>query len=267
MNLTKDEKLALLGLGIVIIGLMAIAGSTFGINGLIFVQTLVLILIIAVFLSSSRKIRKQITKSQRDAESYFALYSTVKFDKPLPPLGGHAMTPFGAKNLAALVLGESPEVIVEYGSGVSTLIIAYCLKQLGGGKIISYDHESIYAGKTQDLIDEHELNEYAEVVHAPLVDREISDKKWLWYDVSKRDLPEAIDLLIVDGPPRKIQKRSRYPALISVQGKLKPGGLILLDDSDRIEEQEIIRLWQNQQPNLQIIPSLSMFGVTVFRMP
>jgi len=265
MNFTKDDKLALLGLSIIVFGLMIVAGTYFGIAGLIFVQTFAIIFIVAVFLSSSRKIRKQISKSQRDTESYFALYSTVKFDKPLPPLGGHAMTPFGAKNLTSLVLAEKPNTVVEYGSGVSTLIVAYCLKQLGSGKIISYDHESLYAGKSQDLIDEHEINEYAEVVYAPLVEKEISGERWLWYDVSKRELPVTIDLLIVDGPPRKIQKRSRYPALNSIQSRLKPGSLIVLDDSDRVEEQEIIKAWQNQLPNLQVIPSLSMFGVTVFR--
>jgi len=78
MNFTKDDKLALIGFGTIIIGIMVDVGLLFGIGGLIFVKSLVLLFIVVVFLSQSRKMRKQISISQHDTKSYL----TLKLNKP-----------------------------------------------------------------------------------------------------------------------------------------------------------------------------------------
>ena len=44
----------------------------------------------------------------------------------------------------SIIFSIKPDTILELGSGVSTIISAYCLKKIGNGKIISLDHEKEY---------------------------------------------------------------------------------------------------------------------------
>ena len=52
-----------------------------------------------------------------------------------------------------------------------------------------------------------------------------------------------IDLLFVDGPPRKTQNNARYPAVRFFKSKLNSGALIILDDADRVDETQIQKMW------------------------
>src|SRR3546814_5556508 len=50
--------------------------------------------------------------------------------------------------LARYTLSRSPRTVVEFGSGVSTLVTAECLRRKGGGSIITHDHHSSFAAET-----------------------------------------------------------------------------------------------------------------------
>jgi hypothetical protein len=75
---------------------------------------------------------------------------------------------------------------------------------------------------------------------------EINGAKWLWYDLSKVEIPEAIDLLIVDGPPGTTQKLARYPAVPMLHEKLNKDAFILLDDGARPDERQIVEQWTEE---------------------
>jgi predicted O-methyltransferase YrrM len=266
LQLSRDDKIGLASLAVVILVVVTLTWQAQNLYALLCLVIFMLFLLTGLHILNTRKTRRDIVQSYRHVEALFTLYSVLKFEKPLPPMTGHAITPVGAKNLVSLVMSKEPEIVVEYGSGVSTLIIAYCLRQLGRGKVISYDHEKKYAEKSQCYIDEHDLNDFAEVIHAPLVTTRVGEnnQQWLWYDLNKRELPESVDIMIVDGPPRKIQKLSRYPALASAITRLKPGSVILLDDSNREEEQEIIQRWLKDEKKIKVNTSYSALGNTVF---
>ena len=70
----------------------------------------------------------------RQMQSCFWLFSRLQLRRPLPPMGGWAIGPDFAAELVSIVLAAKPRVIVEASSGVSTLLIAYCLEQLGSGE-------------------------------------------------------------------------------------------------------------------------------------
>ena len=63
-----------------------------------------------------------------------ALYSTVQFRLPLPPMGGWAIGPDFACELVREIIRRRPRAILELGTGASTLVSGYALEMGGGGK-------------------------------------------------------------------------------------------------------------------------------------
>ena len=79
------------------------------------------------------------------------------------------------------------------------------------------------------------------MIHAPLEGRP------LWYCLDAlADLPDVIDLLVVDGPPadRPGEGLRRAPALAVLDARLSDGAVVYLDDLDRPGEQAVIAGWQ-----------------------
>ncbi len=68
-----------------------------------------------------------------------------------------------------------------------------------------------------------------------------------WYDFRADEmLPEAIDLLAIDGPPRKLDPLVRYPARPRLFLRLRPGATVFLDDAGRAGEKRVLELWRAQ---------------------
>lgn len=193
-----------------------------------------------------QQIESQQKRHYQQIESLFSLFSTLKFNLPLPYTGGWAASADLLKKLVELILLNQPDLVVEASSGVSTLIIAYCLKQVGKGKVIALEHDAKYVVSSQKMIELHGLENIATIVHAPLKEFSLNDKPWLWYDTDCLKIDQSIDLLVIDGPPGSIQKCSRYPALPLLYSQLSHHADILLDDGYRDDEQEIAALWDNE---------------------
>ncbi len=179
----------------------------------------------------------------RQIESMFSLFSLLKLSHPLPPMRGWAVSPDFANVIVSLIQEQRPRCILEAGSGVSTLIAGYCLKQVGSGRIFSLEHDERFAEIARANIEKHGLQDIATVVHAPLKKIRIRDKIWLWYDIEPIKAIRSIDMVIVDGPPGDIQKRARYPALPILFDQLSESPTILLDDCARHDEKEIVLSW------------------------
>ena len=64
-------------------------------------------------------------------------------------------------------------------------------------------------------------------------------------------MPGRIDLLVVDGPPGLLRPQARYPALPVLRERLSPGASILLDDTHRADEREIVRRWLDEVEGLE----------------
>ncbi|MBU1349403.1 class I SAM-dependent methyltransferase [Patescibacteria group bacterium] len=185
----------------------------------------------------------QMLNDYNQTEALASLLSIIKLEAPLPPMRGWAISPDFATIISSLVFEGKPKTILEASSGVSTVIAAYCLKKLGSGSVLSLDHDPTYAQKTKGIIAQHKLSDIATVRYSPLKDAVINDEKWLWYDLAF--LPEIgpIDLLVIDGPPGSIQNMARYPALPLLFDKLSDNAVILLDDTFRQDEKNIIERW------------------------
>lgn len=163
-------------------------------------------------------------------------------------LGGHAATAQLLSHLEREIYIRKPKIILECGSGTSTLVSASCLKDIGKGKIISLDHNQFYAEKTNHLLSEEGLQEFAEVIFAPLKEYKIDNKKWQWYGADFNNViatESSIDMLIVDGPNAALQKLSRYPAVPVLKKYLVDDVYVILDDGFREDERNIANKWSS----------------------
>ncbi len=189
------------------------------------------------------EVEKEALLNYRELEALISLYKTVPVRKPLPAMRGWAASPDFCCLLASTINEHHPRVIVETGSGVSTLISAYCFQQFKGGHIYSLDHEEEYAENTRHQIALHQLEEFATVFHSPLQKTDLENGNWQYYDLSCLSAIGSIDMLVVDGPPNSLQPLSRYPLLPLLAGKLSPNVVILMDDTIRPDEKRIATLW------------------------
>jgi predicted O-methyltransferase YrrM len=188
----------------------------------------------------------------RQQDAMLALYATFQSKAPLPDLQDWSAMPDLLKKLLELVLLERPTVILEAGSGASTLVCAAALKKLGRGQVISLDHDAQFAAQTSAWLTLHELSDYAKIIHAPLVSHSVRGESRRWYDLAGAGLEStpSIDLIVTDGPPGRDDALARYPALPLLHAKLRSGGLVLLDDADRDDEREIVRRWCAEFPDM-----------------
>ncbi|MGD2171008.1 MAG: class I SAM-dependent methyltransferase [Gammaproteobacteria bacterium] len=222
--------------------------------GVRFFSPLVVILITAsigvvalswrLFRALNKQIEIQQFKVFRQSEALAGLYGTLDIQRPLPRTRHRAASPDFLHLMAGEIFRLQPELIVEAGSGTSTLVAAYCLRKLGRGKIISFDHLEKYADISRETIDSHGLAEFAEVVYAPIREYEIEGRSCQWYDDTVLESIDRIDMLIVDGPPRNIAADARYAAVPLLIKKLHEKSIVLVDDGARPGEKEIVAKWK-----------------------
>ena len=162
-----------------------------------------------------------------------------------PPCGGWAAQYKTVAYLVAAILeSRATREVLELGGGVSTIWMGLALKKRGYGHLTTLDHDAAYAERTQRLVTAHGLQGFVEVVHAPLVEQQVGDCGAMWYDIG--ELPESlppVDLLFVDGPPATDDPTARLPAFGRFCSTLVDGATVILDDVNRVGEQQILESW------------------------
>lgn len=111
--------------------------------------------------------------------------------------------------------------IVEFGTsfGISTLHLAAALRDNGGGRLITSEFEPSKIARARQNLTEGGLVDLVEI-------REGDALLTLG-----TDLPESIDLLLLDGA------KGLYPAILSlVEPRLRPGALVVADNADHSPE-------------------------------
>lgn len=185
-------------------------------------------------------------------ESLSWLQSRLKLQGRLPPLRGWVTSPDVLLHLHEYVMAAQPRLVVEFGSGASSLVIADALRQNGFGKLVSLEHSEHYGGLTQESL----RREYLEC----WVDLRIGElEPWAgehlgrqegqeneamhWYPVRLLEGLEGIDMVLVDGPPGATCQYARYPALPAVAECLGAEATVWMDDTNRQDEKDICEAW------------------------
>lgn len=111
--------------------------------------------------------------------------------------------------------------IVEFGTsfGISTLHLAAALRDNGGGRLVSSEFEPSKVARARENLTAGGLLDLVEIRQGDAL------------QTLAVDLPGGIDLLLLDGA------KSLYPEILDlVEGRLRPGALILADDAEHSPE-------------------------------
>ena len=107
--------------------------------------------------------------------------------------------------------------VVEFGTsfGVSTLHLAAARRDNGGGRLITTEFEPSKAARARNNLTEAGLIDLVEIREGDAL------------QTLATDLPERIDLLLLDGA------KALYPEILDrVEARLRPGALIVADNAD-----------------------------------
>lgn len=166
---------------------------------------------------------------------------------PLLVQGGYlpwttgSMRPAGLVAVCNEITHGARTRIVECGCGVSTVVLARLLRERGSGTLTALEHDRHWATLVEDHLRRENLDAIARVLHAPLR----GEPKW--YDLgSSEEIPEEVDLLVIDGPPAfdPGHDTRRAPALPWFSDRLVAGATVILDDINRPGEREVIASWE-----------------------
>jgi predicted O-methyltransferase YrrM len=141
-------------------------------------------------------------------------------------------------------------VIVELGSGISTLYISRLL-QGSNRRLLSVDNDAGWQEVVRKQATDLGLStDPVSFIHAPLADYADQQYAGKWYDLQsiRNGLGDVrIDCLLVDGPQAKATEnpRARYPALPALCPYMNDNYVVYLDDCNRPGEQSIAKDWSN----------------------
>jgi hypothetical protein len=129
--------------------------------------------------------------------------------------------------------------ILECGSGLSTVLLGL-VADTGGKKVWSLEHIPFWAEKLKTVLRGHKIKS-VELCVAALRDY----GAYSWYDPPKHRMPSNFSLVVCDGPPGNTPG-GRYGLLPIMGSHFKPGCVILLDDTKRVSESDIISRWAGE---------------------
>jgi hypothetical protein len=134
----------------------------------------------------------------------------------------------------------------EWGSGGSTLWLSQRTKS-----VVTLEHNPEWVAKTQAELDKYGIRNVA-LIHRAL------DGGYVEYIDAFPD--EGLDLIMVDG-------RRRSDCLRHAGAKLRPGGALVLDNSERAEYQEAMRIFDGWERRDWDSGYTEGWSTTVWRKP
>ncbi|MER8613690.1 class I SAM-dependent methyltransferase [Mesorhizobium sp. M0435] len=119
--------------------------------------------------------------------------------------------------LYMLARSSGARTIVEFGTsfGISTLHLAAALRDNGGGRLITSEFEPSKVVRARSNLTAGGLIDMVEIREGDAL------------QTLSVDLPEAVDLLLLDGA------KALYPEVLTlVESRLRPGALVVADNAD-----------------------------------
>jgi hypothetical protein len=198
------------------------------------------------------QLRKERDHHAKRTQDIVNLFSMVPIKSGIPPLGLWTASADLLVELVDRLVAERPDVAIEGGSGVSTVVMALAVREHGlPTKVIALEHNPEWAERTRRMLERHGVADLAEVRLAPLAPTSLDDHSTPWYDESAlADLSE-IGLVLVDGPPEGTGPRARYPMVPLLRDKLAQRCTILVDDTDRPGDADVVERWRPFLPEFE----------------
>jgi predicted O-methyltransferase YrrM len=166
---------------------------------------------------------------------------------------GSASLDFLVERIRAL----KPRAVLEFGSGISTAVLARALRELHGDvattALVSLEQDLLEADRTTKTLARLGLDRIATVVHSPLRAEVVGGRTVSAYDSDPEALARltgrSFDLLVIDGP--SAEPGSRVATLLNHRSLLSHGAVAIMDDAMRDGELWAGTVW-GQEPNIDI---------------
>ena len=165
--------------------------------------------------------------------------------EPSQSLTGWELAPDALRLLASLVSRLKPQHILEFGSGLSTRVMARACASLGGTRwITSIDHDPFFAHAARQLADQDSCCQISFQL-APLVARPCTGRTLPMYHIQADQLATSLpaDLIVIDGPPAVLG--GREGVLYQALDFSRPGTVIVVDDAARDMERLALSRWRD----------------------
>jgi predicted O-methyltransferase YrrM len=201
----------------------------------------------------------------RQLEAYLDLHGLIRPRAPMPALRGWAASPDVVRFLVETMIRQRPKLVVECGSGASSVWLGYVAEQLGSAKVVALESDERFAETSRDLVRAHGLDDVVDIRLAPLAEWRAGDDAHPWYQVDAIEDLVDIGLVFVDGPPGMAAPHARYPAIPLLLPRCAGDAVIVLDDAHRDEETEISDRWLAEHPALERLSLPFEKGAHVFR--
>ncbi len=202
--------------------------------------------------AQAKMLSRETQRAYSQIEALFSLFASLEIREPLPPMRSWAVSPDFANLIVSEIRARQPGLILELGSGISTVIAGYCVQQLGRGRVVALEHEARFVDATAATLERHGLSSVASVIHATLQPISLRDSEWRWYAPEALDGLEDVDVLIVDGPPTAVQELARYPALPVLASRMAGDAVVLVDDYALDDVREMVARWIADDPGLTV---------------
>lgn len=167
----------------------------------------------------------------------------------LLPYTGSSLRPYCLLYIINDILANNRESIIEFGAGVSTILLARLVRANSlKTRILAIDHDHHWTEKTRSRLQEEGLRECVDLVYAPLCATPMAVDGSAWYDeqlIEDSIGSRTFDLVLIDGPPawEKSKGKARYPALPFVHKRLRRDSAIYIDDAHRSGERSVMERW------------------------
>jgi predicted O-methyltransferase YrrM len=153
---------------------------------------------------------REVERLMRSKTGYVDFYGSLK-DFPL------AVSRETGRLLYMLARSCGARAVVEFGTsfGLSTLHLAAAVRDNGGGILVTSEFEPSNAARARKNLTDGGLIDLVELREGDAL------------QTLRADLPESVDVLLLDGA-----KGLYLEILHLVEGRLRPGALVLADDAD-----------------------------------
>lgn len=186
--------------------------------------------------ASGRSVR---TDSYPQLEAFTDLRQLFQPLAPLPALGEASPPPDLMRAIVGQIAAHEPKVIVECGSGASTVWLGYAAKKYGAARVVSLEHDEHLARETRAQLQVHDLLDVVEVRHAPLESWALAGESWAWYSPAALSDLADIGLVLVDGP----LPETHYPAAKLLLPRCADEASFILCDTDQNRVRQAAHRW------------------------
>jgi predicted O-methyltransferase YrrM len=188
-----------------------------------------------------------IDKVRSDQQYHFKELKAIEVLKPYFPKGylfesGFSLSFQTIQHIANDIVIFKPSIVLEFGSGLSTIILNNFIKQNGlEVRLISIDNDGLWQRSLREECDRVDFFDF------PLRQSHPNSYNAMgsWFDIPDDHHLNTLkyDLVIVDAPKGSLGKLSRYGFIPFIEDKLSKNAVVYIDDTNRIDEQQIAEIW------------------------